>query len=173
MGVKSGCIVVAALILIPAVFLSGCINQDARRLDILEEANQKLQGQPDGLKNNQSAPIPAATPAQTTNESLVEKLKREREQAESKLTPTPVPATSEPTPIDTAQYVPASITPSPTPAPVTTTPRQAPILTPTLTPVLSPTATPMSTPAPISTPEKMWSFRRLSLSNFHHYIENQ
>lgn len=171
MGVKSGCVVVAALILIPAVFLSGCVDQDARRSGISEEENQKLQGQPEELKNNQSTSVPKATPAQTTNESPVEKLKRE--QAESNLTPTPVPATSEPTPIDTAQYTPASITPSPTPTPVTTTPPPALIPTPTLTPVLSPTATLMSTPAPISTPEKMWSFRILSLSNFYHYIENQ
>ncbi len=158
MGVKSGCIVVAVLILIHAVFLSGCIDQDARRSGISEEDNQILQGQPEELKNNQSTSVPKATTAQTTNESPVEKLKREREQAESKLTPTPVPATSEPTPIDTAQYTPASITPSPTPTPITTTPPPALMPTPTLTPVLSPTATLMSTPAPISTPEKMWSF---------------
>ncbi len=169
MEVKSGSIVVIALILMSAVFLSGCINQDARRLDILEEENQKIQGQPDGLKNNQSAPIPVATPAQTTNESPVEKLKRE--QAESTLNSTPVPATPEPAPIDTAQYIPASIIPSPTPAPVTTTPRPALIPTPTLTAVLAPTTTPMSSPAPISTPEKMWSFRILSLSNFYHQID--
>lgn len=171
MGVKSGCILVAALILIHAMFLSGCIDQDAWRSGISEEENQRLQDQPEELKNNQSTSVPKATTAQTTNESPVEKLKRE--QAESKLTPTPVPATSEPTPIDTAQYTPASITLSPTPAPITTTPPPALILTPTLTPVFAPTATLVSTPDPISTPEKIWSFRILSLSSFYHYIENQ
>lgn len=169
MGVKSGCIVVAALILIAV--LSGCVDLNAWRSGISEEENQKLPGQPEELKNNQSAPVPIATPAQTTNESAVEKLKKE--QAGSIPVSTPVPATTEHTPIDTAQYTPASITPYPTPTPVTTTPRALLIQTPIPTPTLAPTTTPVSTPAPISTPGNIWSFRLLSLSDFYHYIENQ
>lgn len=162
MGVKSGCIVVAALILIAV--LSGCVDQNAWRSGISEEENQKLQGRPEELKNNQSAPVPIATPAQTTNESAVEKLKKE--QAGSIPVSTPVPAIAEHTPVDTAQYTPASITPSPAPAPVTTTPLAQLIQTPVPTPTPAPTTTPVSTPAPISTPGNIWSFRLLSLSDF-------
>ncbi len=168
MGVKSGCIVVAALILIAV--LSGCVDQNARKSGISEEENQKLQGRPEELKNNQSAPAPIATPAQTTNESAVEKLKKE--QAGSPVS-TPVPSTVEHTPVDTAQYTPASITPYPTLTPVTTTPRALLIQTPIPTPALAPTTTPVSTPAPISTPGNIWSFRLPSLSDFYYYIENQ
>lgn len=167
MGVKSGCIVVAALILIAV--LSGCVDLNAWRSGISEEENQKLPGQPDELKNNQSAPVPLATPAQTTNESAVEKLKKE--QAGSTPMPTLILTVAESTP--TTQYTPDSITSSTTPAQVTTTPRELLIQTPIPTPTLAPTTTPVSTPAPISTPGNIWSFRLLSLSGFYHYIEYQ
>jgi hypothetical protein len=162
MGVKSGCIVVATLILISA--LSGCIDQKVQRSGISEEENQKLPGEE--LKNNQSTPVTTVVPAQTTNESAVEKLKRE--QAESTPMSTPVPAAAEHTPIDTAQNTPASITPSPTPTPVTTTPRPLLIQTPMPTPTTVPTTTPVPTPAPTSTPGNIWSFKLLSLSDFYH-----
>ncbi|SNQ59563.1 hypothetical protein [Candidatus Methanoperedens nitratireducens] len=152
MGVKSGCIVVAALILIAV--LSGCVDLNAWRSGISEEENQKLPGQPDELKNNQSA---------------VEKLKKE--QAGSTPMPTLILTVAESTP--TTQYTPDSITSSTTPAQVTTTPRELLIQTPIPTPTLAPTTTPVSTPAPISTPGNIWSFRLLSLSGFYHYIEYQ
>ncbi len=154
MGVKSRCILVAALILISA--LSGCIDQKVQRSGISEEEDQKLPGEE--LKNNQSIPVTTVVPAQTTNESAVERLKRE--QAESTPMSTPVPAAAEHTPIDTAQYTPASITPSPTPTPVTT-PRPLLIQTPTPTPTPVPTTTPVPTPVPISTPGNILSFKLL------------
>ncbi len=160
MGVKSRCILVAALILISA--LSGCMDQKVQRSGISEEENQKLPGE--GLKNNQSTPVTTIVPAQTTNESAVERLKRE--QAGSTPISTPVPAAAEPTPIDTAQYTPAPITPSPTPTPVTT-PRPLLTQTPIPTPIPAPTTTPVPIPAPISTPGNMWSFKLLR-SDFYH-----
>lgn len=155
MGVKSGCIVMAALILIFA--LSGCVNQKVQKSGISEEENQKLLGEE--LKNNQVTPVTVATPEQTTDESAVEKLKRE--QAGSTPIFTPVPATAEHTPTSTVQYTQALITPSPTPTPVTTTPRALLIQTPIPTPTLVPTTTPISTPATISTPGNIWSFKLL------------
>lgn len=144
MGLKSGHILVGLLILISAVFLSGCINQDAKSLDALGRENQKLNGQAEEL-SNQSTPIPTATPAQTTTESPVDRIKRER--AESKSTPTPT------APVETIQYTPVSTARSSTPTPVPTTPRPTLIMTPTPTPTLTPNTTQMPSPTPTSTPE--------------------
>ncbi len=137
MEFKSGCVVVL-LILISAVFLSGCINQDSQRLDTLEK------GRAEEL-NNQSTPIPIATPAQTTTESPVDRIKRER--AESMLTPTPT------APVDTIQYTPVPTIHSPTPTPVPTTPHPTLIMTPTPTPTLTPNTTQMPSPTLTSTPK--------------------
>ncbi len=162
MGVKSGCIVVAALILISA--LSGCVDQKVQRSGISGEENQKIPDEE--LKNNQSTPVTIVVPAQTTNESAVERLKRE--QAESTPMSTSVPTAVENTPIDTTQNTPASITPSPTPTPVTTTPRPLLTQTPIPTPTAVPITIPVPTPVPISTPGNIWSFKILSLSYFYH-----
>jgi hypothetical protein len=137
MEFKSGCVVVA-LILISAVFLSGCINQDSQSLDTLEKSKAEE-------LNNQSTPTPIATPAQITTESPVDRIKRER--ANLILTPTPT------TPIDTIQYTPVPTAHSSTPTPVPTTPHPILIMTPTPIPTLTPNTTQMPSPNQTSTPK--------------------